>query len=168
MINSNTAENNTFFDFSVLKNGEGQSLKSYENHVLLIVNTASKCGFTSQYKELEEIYQQSKTQNFTVLAFPCNQFGFQEPANNDEIQQFCEINYGVTFPVFDKVEVNGDQATDLFKHLKSQEKGILGTELIKWNFTKFLVNRQGEVVKRFAPTVNPKDVELTNAIESLL
>jgi glutathione peroxidase len=131
--------------------------------VLLVVNTASKCGFTPQYKGLEEIYRRFKDRGFAVLGFPCNQFGAQEPGPESEIAEFCEMNYGVTFPMFAKVDVNGDGAHPLFKHLTRAKKGLLGSEAIKWNFTKFLVGKDGQVIERYAPTTAPeaivKDIE---------
>ena len=146
--------------------GDKTGLGTYENQVMLIVNTASKCGFTPQYEGLEALYAKYKDQGLVVLGFPCNQFGHQEPGNESDIQEFCQLNYGVSFPMFAKVDVNGDDADPLFKYLKKNKKGILGSEKIKWNFTKFLVNRDGKVVDRFAPTVKPKDLE--KDIESLL
>jgi glutathione peroxidase len=141
-------------------------LDSYKGQPILIVNTASKCGLTPQYEGLEELYEQYRDQGLVVLGFPCNQFGRQEPGSESEIEEFCQLNYGVSFPMFAKIDVNGPQADPLFKYLKKSSKGILGSEKIKWNFTKFLVNRSGEVVARFAPTVKPKD--LAGKIESLL
>ena len=146
--------------------GDKAGLEKYKNQVMLIVNTASKCGFTPQYEGLETLYEKYKDQGLVVLGFPCNQFGGQEPGSESDIEEFCQLNYGVSFPMFAKVDVNGDDADPLFKYLKKSQKGILGSEKIKWNFTKFLVNRNGEVVGRFAPTVKPKD--LTRDIESLL
>jgi len=146
--------------------GAQQSFAAYQGKVVLVVNTASKCGFTPQYKGLEALYQKYKDRGLEVLGFPCNQFGKQEPGNAEEIGGFCERNFGVTFPLFAKVDVNGDNAHPLFAHLKQQAPGILGTESIKWNFTKFLVGREGEVVKRFAPKDKPESLE--SAIEALL
>ncbi|SEA37926.1 glutathione peroxidase [Microbulbifer marinus] len=146
--------------------GSTTSLEEYKGKVLLIVNTASKCGFTPQYKGLEALHNKYKDQGLAVLGFPCNQFGKQEPGSDDEIQQFCELNYGVSFPVYAKLDVNGDGAHPLFVQLKKQAPGILGTEGIKWNFTKFLVNRDGQVVKRFAPKDKPEALE--TEIEQLL
>lgn len=146
--------------------GSTTSLQERQGEVLLIVNTASKCGFTPQYKGLEALYQKYKDRGFTVLGFPCNQFGHQEPGSDEEIQQFCELNYGVSFPVFAKLDVNGANAHPLFAHLKKAAPGILGTEGIKWNFTKFLVNREGQVVDRFAPKDKPEELE--SKIEQLL
>ncbi len=157
----------TVFDFqNKLLNGESVDLERYRDKVLLIVNTASKCGFTPQYKGLETVYQQFKDQGFVVLGFPCNQFGAQEPGAAEEIGAFCEKNYGVSFPMFDKVDVNGDEADPLFKHLKQAAPGLMGTEAIKWNFTKFLVKQDGVVWKRYAPTTKPE--EITGDIKVLL
>jgi glutathione peroxidase len=138
--------------------GSPVDLSQYRGKVLLIVNTASKCGFTPQYKGLEEVYQQFRDKGVEVLGFPCNQFGKQEPGNAEEIGAFCEKNYGVSFPIFSKIDVNGDNAHPLFKHLKSAAPGVLGTEAIKWNFTKFLVKQDGTVYKRYAPQTEPKDI----------
>ena len=146
--------------------GEKVKLGSYQNQPMLIVNTASKCGFTPQYEGLEALYEEYKDQGLVVLGFPCNQFGRQEPGSESDIEQFCQLNYGVSFPMFAKIDVNGRNADPLFKYLKKSRKGILGSEKIKWNFTKFLVNRDGEVVARYAPTVKPKD--LVGKIEALL
>ncbi|MDP1976550.1 glutathione peroxidase [Undibacterium sp.] len=146
--------------------GEPVDLKQYAGKVLLIVNTASNCGFTPQYKGLEAIYQQFRDKGVEVLGFPCNQFGHQEPGSAGEIGSFCEKNYGVTFPLFDKIDVNGDKAHPLFQHLKSQAPGLLGSQSIKWNFTKFLVKKDGTVFKRYAPQTAPKD--LLDDIEKLL
>jgi glutathione peroxidase len=134
--------------------------------VLLIVNTASKCRFTPQYAELEALWRTYKDRGFAVLAFPCNQFGGQEPGDAEQIAGFCTLRYDVTFPVYAKVDVNGANAAPLFAALKAQAKGVLGTEAIKWNFTKFLVDRAGNVVDRYAPTTAPRDI--AGAIEALL
>jgi glutathione peroxidase len=146
--------------------GAPVDLGQYRGRVLLIVNTASNCGFTPQYQGLEAVYQQFRDKGVEVLGFPCNQFGAQEPGTADEIGAFCEKNYGVTFPLFAKVDVNGDTAAPLFKHLKSSAPGILGSEAIKWNFTKFLVKKDGTVFKRYAPSTKPE--ELIGDIEALL
>ncbi len=147
------------YDFSVKTTDlQEQSLADYQGKVMLIVNTASNCGFTQQYKELQALYEQYGSDKFVVLAFPCNQFMGQEPGDNAEIVNFCQLNYQVSFPVFAKIEVNGKNTEPLFAYLKSQCKGVLGTESIKWNFTKFLVNRQGDVVKRYAPTTTPSHI----------
>lgn len=146
--------------------GKPIDLKKFSGKVLLIVNTASNCGFTPQYKGLEAVYQQFKDKGVEVLGFPCNQFGAQEPGTADEIGAFCERNYGVSFPLFDKVDVNGNNAHPLFRHLKSEAPGLMGTEAIKWNFTKFLVRKDGTVYKRYAPQTEPK--ELMQDIEKLL
>lgn len=146
--------------------GEPKDLNDYLGQVILIVNTASKCGFTPQYQGLESLYQQYKGQGFLVLGFPCNQFGSQEPDNELTIAEFCQQNYGVAFPMFSKIEVNGNNAAPLFQQLKQEAPGLLGTKAIKWNFTKFLINRQGEVVKRYAPTDKPE--QLTQDIQHYL
>jgi len=146
--------------------GSEQSLQDYSGKVLLIVNVASKCGFTPQYKGLEQIYRDYADQGFVVMGFPCNQFGQQEPADESEIQSFCDLRFGVTFPMFAKVDVNAEHAAPLFQWLKSSRPGILGTKRIKWNFTKFLVGRDGKVLKRFAPTSGPD--RLRSAVESAL
>jgi len=135
--------------------GEVMDLSQFRNKVLLIINTASQCGFTPQYQELEALYQQFKDQGLMILAFPCNQFGGQEPATDQDIQQFCQINYDVSFPVLAKINVNGPDAEPLFEYLKDQARGLLKTRAIKWNFTKFLVNKDGIVVKRYAPRTKP-------------
>ena len=138
--------------------GELQPMSNYEGKVLLIVNTASKCGFTPQYADLEKLYQKLKDKNFLVLGFPCNQFKSQEPGNEEEIRNFREINYGVTFPMFSKVDVNGEDAHELFRYLRKETGGLLG-DAVKWNFTKFLMNREGQVIRRYAPTTNPLSIE---------
>jgi glutathione peroxidase len=154
-------------DFSATDiHGNHQSLEPYLGKVLLIVNVASRCGFTSQYAGLQALHQSLADQGFAVLGFPCNQFGAQEPGDEAAIESFCETNYGVTFPLFAKVDVNGSRATALYDWLKSSQPGVLGTEAIKWNFTKFLVDRQGNVVKRYASNVKPQD--LRHDIEALL
>ncbi|KSU84226.1 glutathione peroxidase [Fictibacillus enclensis] len=139
--------------------GEEKSLQEYEGKVLVIVNTASKCGFTPQYKELQALYDEFKDQGLEILGFPCNQFAGQEPGNEEEIQEFCQLNYGVTFPMFAKVDVKGDHAHPLFTYLTREAPGILGSKAIKWNFTKFLVNKQGAVVSRHSPQTSPKDMK---------
>ncbi|MBN3859503.1 redoxin family protein [Neisseriaceae bacterium PsAf] len=147
------------YDFIVQDiNGNDVSLKEFKNQVILIVNTASKCGFTPQFEKLEHLYQKYKDQGFTILGFPCNQFANQDPGNNQEIMTFCQKNYGVTFPMFSKIEVNGKDESPLYTYLKSSQPGLLN-EKIKWNFTKFLINRDGSVVKRFAPTTSMDKVE---------
>ncbi len=155
------------FSFEVKTlSGESTSLETYRGKVLLIVNVASQCGFTPQYKGLEALYRKYQDQGLEVLGFPCNQFGAQEPGDADEIKNFCTLKYDVTFPMFSKIDVNGDTAHPLYAYLKKEEKGIFGTEGIKWNFTKFLVDRQGNVIKRFAPQTKPE--ELASEIETLL
>ena len=146
--------------------GASVKLADYRGKVLLIVNTASKCGFTPQYKGLEAVYQQFRDKGVEVLGFPCNQFGSQEPGSEEEIGAFCEKNFGVTFPLFAKIDVNGTNAHPLYKHLKAEAPGLMGTEAIKWNFTKFLVKKDGTVYKRYAPQTDPKD--LMEDIEKLL
>ncbi|MBB3169474.1 glutathione peroxidase [Simiduia aestuariiviva] len=138
--------------------GELQSLSELKGKVVLVVNTASKCGFTPQYKGLESIYQEYKDKGFEMLGFPCNQFGKQEPGGSEEISEFCELNFGVTFPLYEKVDVNGDNAHPLFTWLKSEAPGLLGTQAVKWNFTKFLVGRDGRVIKRYAPKDKPESI----------
>lgn len=145
--------------------GKDVNLSDYQGHVILIVNTASKCGLTPQFAGLQELYNEYKEQGLVILGFPCNQFGNQDPGDNEEIEAFCEINYGVTFPMFAKIDVNGENEHPLYTWLKSEQGGIFGDK-IKWNFTKFLLDRDGQVVKRFAPQTEPKD--LTDAIEALL
>jgi glutathione peroxidase len=140
-------------------NGEPAPLSSYAGKVLLIVNVASKCGFTPQYEGLEALYRKYKDRGFEILAFPCNQFGHQEPGNAEEIARFCSLTYDVTFPLFGKIDVNGPDADPLYEYIKGIKPGVLGTKRIKWNFTKFLVNREGAVVARFAPTVKPEELE---------
>lgn len=139
--------------------GEDKAIADYRGQVLLVVNTASKCGFTPQFKGLEELYEKYKDQGLVVLGFPCNQFLSQDPGSEEEISQFCELNYGVSFPMFAKIDVNGDQAHPLFRHLTDAAPGLLGSKAVKWNFTKFLVDRNGNVVKRYAPATKPQDID---------
>jgi glutathione peroxidase len=146
--------------------GEEVSLENYKDKVLLIVNTASKCGFTPQYTQLQEVYEEYKDKGLAVLGFPCNQFGSQEPGNEEEIAEFCSLNFGVTFPMFAKVDVNGENAHPLFKYLAEEAPGIMGSKAIKWNFTKFLVDRNGKVVDRYAPNTAPN--KIVHDIENLL
>ena len=134
-------------------------LSSYEGKTLLIVNVASKCGFTPQYKDLQNLYEKYQDQGLEVLGFPCNQFGAQEPGTNEEVKSFCDLNYNVSFKMFDKIDVNGSNASPLFKYLKHESPGIMGTEAVKWNFTKFLVNKDGKVIKRFAPKDGESEIE---------
>ena len=149
----------TIADFTVVTNrGAELDLKDKLGSVLLVVNTASKCGFTPQYDGLEKLYQQFKDQGFEVLGFPCNQFGAQEPGNADEIAEFCKVNFGVTFPLMAKVDVNGDDASPLFDWMKSEAMGLMGSTSIKWNFTKFLIDREGNVVKRYGPQDTPASI----------
>jgi glutathione peroxidase len=157
----------TITDFTVkAANGTPASLAAYAGKVLLIVNTASKCGFTPQYEGLEALHRDYADRGFEVLAFPCNQFGAQEPGDAAEIANFCTLTYDVTFPVFAKVDVNGGDADPLFDRLKSDAPGVLGSKAIKWNFTKFLIDRNGKVVDRYAPTTKPADIRTD--IENLL
>lgn len=157
----------TVYDFTCdALTGAPVDLKSFEGNVLLIVNTASKCGFTPQYKGLEELHQKFHERGVAVLGFPCNQFGGQEPGDSAQIGEFCELNYGVSFPMFAKIDVNGAETAPLYEHLKSSAPGLLGSKKIKWNFTKFLVDKSGQVVRRYAPTVKPE--ALHGDIEKLL
>lgn len=148
------------YDYEV-KTIDGKILKmeTFKNKVLLIVNVASKCGFTSQYEGLERLYQTYKDQGLVILGFPCNQFMNQEPLDEEAIKSFCSLTYTVTFPLFAKIDVNGEQTHPLYAHLKEAQKGLLGSEAIKWNFTKFLVDKEGNVLKRFAPATEPKALE---------
>lgn len=146
--------------------GKSKKLKEYQGQVLLVVNVASKCGFTPQYKDLELVYKKYKDQGFVVLAFPCNQFGAQEPGDEKEIKEFCSLTYDVSFPMFSKVDVNGDNTHPLFQELKESLPGIMGTKAIKWNFTKFLIGKDGNPIKRYAP--NDKPTDITTDIENAL
>lgn len=158
---------NTIYDFKIKKaNGQETSLNEFQGKVLLIVNTASKCGLTPQYEALESLYKKYKDSGFVVLGFPCNQFGEQEPGTEKEIVEFCSLTYDVTFPIFSKIDVNGDNTHPLYSFLKKSSPGLLGSEAIKWNFTKFLIDRNGNIVDRFAPTTKPEDIE--ENIKSLL
>jgi glutathione peroxidase len=157
----------TVYDFTCSDaTGKPVDLGDYRGKVLLIVNTASKCGFTPQFAGLEALYEDLAEKDFAILGFPCNQFGGQDPGSNDEIVEFCQLNYGVSFPMFGKIAVNGADTDPLFAYLKAEAPGALGSKRIKWNFTKFLVGRDGRVVKRYAPTAKPED--LRKDIEALL
>ncbi len=157
----------TVYDFAARTiDGQERSLRDYDGQVLVIVNTASKCGFTPQYQGLEALYQQFKDEGLNVLGFPCNQFGGQEPGGEAEIAEFCELNYGVSFPMFAKIDVNGSDAHPLFEFLKRRAPGLLGSRGIKWNFTKFLIDRTGQPVARYAPQTKPE--ELRDDIANLL
>ena len=157
----------SIYDYSAERlNGEETSLADFRGRVLLVVNVASKCGFTHNMKELEALFRKYGGKGFVILGFPCNQFGGQEPGESSEIAKFCSLNYGVSFSMFAKIDVNGPQAHPIYQFLKEEKKGLLGSEAIKWNFTKFLVDRQGQVTQRFAPTVKPEDLE--KEIEALL
>jgi glutathione peroxidase len=155
-----------FYDFKAVKmNGQEVSMEEYKGKTVLVVNTASKCGLTPQLTGLEALYKKYKDKDFVILGFPCNQFASQDPGDNKEISEFCLINYGVTFHMFEKIDVNGESAHPLYKYLKEQAHGTLGDN-IKWNFTKFLVDKEGNVVKRFAPTTKPEALE-KNILEYL-
>ena len=155
------------YDFTVKDiHGKPVKLDAYKGKPLLIVNTASKCGFTPQYKGLEALYEKLHGKGLEILGFPCNQFGEQEPGSEAEIESFCELNYGVTFPMFAKIDVNGDGAAPLYKYLKKEKPGLMGSEAIKWNFTKFLVDRSGKVIERYAPNTEPANI--TGDIEKIL
>jgi len=161
------SEPTTIADFKVRKpNGEMIDLADKQGKVLLVVNTASKCGFTPQYDGLEKLWKDYGEKGFEVLAFPCNQFGAQEPGTADEIESFCKVNFGLSFPLMAKIEVNGDSADPLYDWLKKEAPGVLGTKAIKWNFTKFLIGRDGKVVRRYAPTDKPESI--AKDIEKLL
>lgn len=157
----------SIYDFTANRlDGKPEPLANYRGKVLLIVNTASECGFTPQFGGLQELHQAYGERGLAVLGFPCNQFGGQEPGNEEKIGAFCQKNFGVTFPMFAKIDVNGDDAHPLYKYLKAEARGALGTEFIKWNFTKFLIDKEGRVLDRFAPTTKPED--LAKKIEALL
>jgi len=152
--------NNNIYQYSAKSNsGDTVELASYQGKVMLIVNTASDCGFTPQYQGLQTLYQQHQAKGLEILAFPCNQFKQQENGSDAEIKQFCDLRFNIKFPLFSKIDVNGDNAHPLYDHLKTQAPGILGSKGIKWNFTKFLINRKGEVIKRYAPSTKPEDIE---------
>jgi glutathione peroxidase len=146
--------------------GQEVPLSDYQDKVLLIVNTASKCGFTPQFEGLEHLHKELEEKGLVILGFPCNQFGSQDPGADGQIEEFCQLNYGVSFPMFSKVDVNGNDAHPLFTYLKDEARGVLGSKTIKWNFTKFLINRQGEVVKRYAPNDTPQSMHAD--VEKLL
>lgn len=158
---------NNIYDIHIKDSSNKEvSMSKFEGKTLLIVNVASKCGLTPQYKGLQSLYEEYKDRNFVVLGFPCNQFGGQEPGTNSEINNFCEINYSVTFPIFSKIKVNGPDSHPLFKLLKNDKPGIFRTESIKWNFTKFLINSSGKIIDRFSPRVEPKYIR--SEIERIL
>lgn len=150
----------SLYDFSARDiDGKERSLAEFRGKALLVVNVASKCGFTPQYEGLEALHKEWHAKGFEVLGFPCDQFGHQEPGDEKEIRDFCSLTYGVTFPMFAKIDVNGENAHPLYRWLKSEKKGLLGTEGIKWNFTKFLIDREGHVIERYAPTDTPAKIE---------
>ncbi|MAY69705.1 MAG: glutathione peroxidase [Porticoccaceae bacterium] len=160
------SETQSIYDFSVpTSSGDQQSLGDYQGKVVLIVNTASKCGFTPQYEGLQRLHDKYSERGLVVVAMPCNQFGAQEPGSNAAVQEFCQLNYGLSFPVMGKIEVNGSGQHPLYAHLTKQAKGLI-TDSIKWNFTKFLVNRDGQVIERFAPVTKPEAI--SKNIEELL
>ena len=151
----------SIYDFEVKTiSGEIITMNAFKNKVLLIVNVASKCGFTEQYAGLENLYQKYKDKRLVILGFPCNQFMNQEPLNEEEIKSFCSLTYGVTFPMFSKIDVNGENTHPLYQYLKEAKKGLLGSEAIKWNFTKFLVDKNGTVINRYAPATKPESLEV--------
>lgn len=155
-----------FYDYSAEKmDGKEHSMEEYKGKVVIVVNTASKCGFTPQFKDLEELYLKYKEEGLEIVGFPCNQFASQDPGSNEEIQSFCQLNYGVSFDMFGKIDVNGNNAHPIYKYLKNEAKGALGNN-IKWNFTKFLIDREGNAVERYAPTVNP--VKMEEKVKELL
>lgn len=148
------------YDFNVPQKDKSElSLSEYKNKVLLVVNTASKCGFTPQYDGLQKLHKDHADKGFAVLGFPCDQFGHQEPGSDEEITQFCTMNFNITFPVFSKIDVNGDNTLALFDYLKKEAPGLLGSQSIKWNFTKFLINKEGKVLKRYSPKTKPEQIE---------
>jgi glutathione peroxidase len=157
----NAGENmKAFYDFNATSiNDETISMKNYRNKVVLVVNVASDCGFTPQYEGLQKLYQKHKEKGFEILAFPCNQFKEQESGSNKEIQKFCKVNFGVNFPLFSKIDVNGEHTHPLYVFLKKEATGFLGTKSIKWNFTKFLINKEGEVIERYGSTTKPAEIE---------
>jgi len=157
----------SIYDFQV-KDSKGETipLSNFKDQVIIVVNTASACGYTPQYKDLQTLYEEYKNQGLVILGFPCNQFMNQEPGSNEEIQSFCELNFGVTFPILGKIDVNGENADPLFKYLSAEAPGIMGLKSIKWNFTKFIIDKKGNVIERFAPQTNPQDMR--PVIEKLL
>lgn len=155
-----------FYNFKAhLMNGKEVKIEQYKGKVILVVNTASKCGLTPQFKELEELYETYREEGLEILGFPCNQFAKQDPGSNEEINEFCTLNYGVSFPMFTKIDVNGEEAHPIYKYLKAEAKGVLSSD-IKWNFTKFLIDTKGDVIKRYAPIVAPSKIKVD--IERLL
>lgn len=158
----------SIYDFSVKGiSGESRALSEFRGKVLLIVNVASQCGFTPQYKGMQSLYEKHRDQGFEVLAFPCNQFGGQEPGSEDQIREFCSLKYNVTFPLFAKIDVNGENSDPLYEFLKKEKPGIIGTEAIKWNFTKFLIGKDGQILRRYAPNISPEalEIDVINALK---
>jgi len=150
----------SIYEFSATNiKGQEVNLSDYQDKVLLIVNTASKCGFTPQFEGLETLHKELESQGLVILGFPCNQFGSQDPGGDGQIEEFCQLNYGVSFPMFSKIDVNGTDAHPLYTYMKKQAKGLLGSTTVKWNFTKFLVNREGQVVERYAPNDKPENIK---------
>ena len=150
----------SIYEFSATDiKGQDVSLSDYQDKVILIVNTASKCGFTPQFEGLENLYKELEQKGLVILGFPCNQFGNQDPDGDGQIEEFCQLNYGVSFPMFSKIDVNGSDAHPLYTYMKTQAKGLLGSKTVKWNFTKFLVNRDGQVVERYAPNDKPESIK---------
>lgn len=150
----------SIYEFSATNiKGQEVNLSDYQDKVLLIVNTASKCGFTPQFEGLENLHKELEQQGLVILGFPCNQFGNQDPGGDGQIEEFCQLNYGVSFPMFSKIDVNGSDAHPLYTYMKSQAKGLLGSKNVKWNFTKFLVNREGQVIERYAPNDKPESIK---------
>ena len=167
ILNAGEPMQKHFYDFSANSiTGETISMSNYKNKVILVVNVASECGFTSQYEGLEKLYETYKNQGLVILAFPSNQFAGQEPGTNKEIQNFCKLNFGISFPLFEKIEVNGDNTHPIYLFLKSEATGFLGTEGIKWNFTKFLIDKEGNVIDRYGSSTKPK--KIATDIEKLL
>jgi len=151
----------SIYEFSATNiKGQEVSLSDYQGKVILIVNTASKCGFTPQFEGLENLHKELEEQGLVILGFPCNQFGSQDPGDDDQIEEFCQLNYGVSFPMFSKIDVNGSEAHPLYAYMKKQARGVLGSKTIKWNFTKFLINKEGDVIQRYAPNDKPENIKV--------
>ncbi len=151
----------SIYEFSATNiKGQEVSLSDYQGKVILIVNTASKCGFTPQFEGLENLHKELEEQGLVILGFPCNQFGSQDPGDDGQIEEFCQLNYGVSFPMFSKIDVNGSEAHPLYAYMKKQARGVLGSKTIKWNFTKFLINKEGDVIQRYAPNDKPENIKV--------